>query len=60
MTTAAEAPSDSWLVFPAVMHPPSITGFSPWRPAKVVSGRLPSSLVSVTLVKESAQPAFTW
>ena len=46
----AEAPSESWLALPAVMKAPSPrTGLSLARPSRVVSGRLPSSLDSVTI-----------
>src|SRR5437763_439144 len=55
ISTAAEAPSDSCEALPAVMWRPSLirwpslnTGFSPARPSRLVSGRLPSSLSSVT------------
>src|SRR5437588_42455 len=53
--TAAEAPSDNCEALPAVMKRPSLTrwpslntGFSPARPSRLVSGRLPSSLSKVT------------
>src|SRR5262245_29659563 len=54
MITQAEAPSESWLALPAVMKPPSRTGWSDESPSRVVSGRLPSSLLSVTGSKLSA------
>ena len=50
MTTAAEAPSESWLALPAVIHLSGPrTGSSLERPGRLVSGRLPSSLVSLTV-----------
>ena len=50
ITTQAEAPSESWLALPAVIHLSGpATGFSLARPSRLVSGRLPSSLVSVTV-----------
>ena len=50
MITAAEAPSESWLALPAVIHLSGpITGCSLARPSMLVSGRLPSSLVSFTV-----------
>ena len=53
MTTQAEAPSLSWLALPAVtMVPSPRTGWSAARPSSVVSGRLPSSLASVTSLNE--------
>ena len=54
MTTQADAPSESWLALPAVIHFPSRTGLSDASPSSVVSGRLPSSLLSVTCSKLSA------
>src|SRR5215472_6735740 len=54
MITQAEAPSESWLALPAVMKPPSRTDWSDASPSRVVSGRLPSSLLSVTGSKLSA------
>ena len=54
ITTQAEAPSESWLALPAVIHLPSRTGLSEASPSSVVSGRLPSSLLSVTCSKLSA------
>ena len=48
MTTQAAAPSDSWLAFPAVIVPPSVTGGSEASPSAVVPGRLHSSALSVT------------
>lgn len=43
-----EAPSESLLELPAVTTPPSRTGLSACKLSNVVSGRLPSSLSSVT------------
>ena len=49
MTTQADAPSENWQALPAVMFlSPPLTGSSRARPSAVVSGRLPSSLASVT------------
>ncbi len=49
MTTLTDAPSESWLALPAVMTLPGPrTGSSFSSPSSVVSGRLPSSLSSVT------------
>src|SRR5262249_45444408 len=53
MTTQADAPSESWLAFPAVMVLPSNTGLILARPSAVVSGRGPSSCASVTSRRET-------
>ena len=55
ISTHAEAPSESWLALPAVMNfPAPRTGSSFASPARVVSGRLPSSARSVTSSKLAA------
>ena len=51
ITTHAEAPSDNWLALPAVMKPPSRTGFNDDSPSRFVPGRLPSSFSSTTSSK---------
>ena len=57
----AEAPSDSWLALPAVMWPfSSVTGFSAVRPSSVVSGRLPSSCLSVAGSSRISPVALSW
>ena len=55
MMTAADAPSESWLALPAVIHLSGpATGCSLARPSRLVSGRLPSSLVSFTVFFETS------
>ncbi len=55
MITAADAPSESWLALPAVIHLSGpITGCSLESPSMLVSGRLPSSLVSFTVFFETS------
>src|SRR6266404_5397573 len=49
----AEAPSESWLALPALIVLPSNTGLMLASPSAVVSGRGPSSLVSVISLSDT-------
>ena len=48
MTAHAAAPSENWLALPAATTPPGNAGLICATPAYVVSGRMPSSIASVT------------
>ena len=53
MMTQADAPSESWLALPALIVLPSNTGLMLASPSAVVSGRGPSSLVSVISLNDT-------
>ena len=48
ITTQADAPSENWLALPAVITPPGTAERILDTPSSVVSGRMPSSSLTVT------------
>ena len=54
MTTTADAPSANWLALPAATTPPSRAGLIFDTPSNVVSGRIPSSRLTVTSSTDAA------